>query len=287
MTESVSNQPSSPHSILLCTAVSAGFSPHYEAAVDRLGLWCRERGIVIQKARVADAPVDAARDALAAQYLAATHSDGKPFSHMLMVDASVGFAPETVAQLLEADEMFTAVAVPVRQGEDGRFNRGFVVTHTRETRETGKVKLVKKGEAAFLEIDSVGAALICIRRTVLQRMFDAYPELQSSNDPVSYFLPGIFDRDGLTYTERLRRALERVQKGDLLSSELIDKVLAYDPSEWDRCGEDISFCRRWRALHTEDKPARIWLLAEATIIRSGNGYFMGNYAESELGAPGK
>ncbi len=282
MTQSTPNQ----HSILLCTAVRGGISPTYEASVDRLAAWCREHNIQLDKRRVAEAPIDAARDVLAALYLAAKDANGAPFTHCLMVDAGVGFAPETVQHLIEAEEDFTAVAVPLRTSNvDKRFTNNFAVDVTRETRETNKASLKKKGSAVFMEINAIGAAMICIRHSVLLRMYDAYPEIRSGNEPTSYFLPGLFDTDGLTHVARMRASLEKLRTASSPEqrADLIDQTLNIDPTQFERCGEDIAFCRRWRALDTPEHPAKIWLLVDATVRHEGHAYFEGNFAEAQLG----
>ena len=68
----------------------------------------------------------------------------------------------------------------------------FAVKLSHKARETGNMTLMLKGGARFTEVDGIGAALICFRRDVLLRVYDAYPELHHK-DGVAYFAPSILN----------------------------------------------------------------------------------------------
>ncbi len=270
-------------SLLVCTPVRGGFSPSNGESVRTLEAWARDNHIPFDTRRVAEAPVDAARDLLAAAFLTAKHSEPPaPFTHCLMVDAGVGFQPETVEKLLAADEDFTAAAVPLRnvrldrvaeRGET-RFGADFAVMLTRDQIERGKAHIEPKAGSPFVEVDGIGAAMICMRRKVFGRIFEGYPELRHK-EGFSYFLPAIMNSKGQTPERAARMAVltaERMHNYNEWSN--------FDNFEdFERCGEDIAFCRRWRGLHSPEEPACIWVLVDAQLVHEGHGMFHGNFAD--------
>lgn len=274
-------------SLFVTTPASSGTGLAHNASVRALGAWCREQKIPCNLAELGGAPIDFARDTLANAYLAARHGDpASSYSHCLCVDANVGFDVATVERLLRADEDFICAAVPLRETrtdkivEKGseRFGATFALQYTRETLETGKPSIVRKGEADFMEIDHLGAAMICVRKPVFTKIWDAYPELRHK-DGCRYYQPGLFDADNKSYAQRLRATLERVRKElavgvtpDLAG--VVEDALAIDPETFLACGEDVSLCKRWTALG-----GKIWLLIDAPLIHEGMGIWAGNVAD--------
>jgi hypothetical protein len=288
MTESVPNQKPS---ILLCTPVRGGFSPSYVEATDKLRQWCRDEGIEFDRRTVAEAPVDAARNVLSDAYLAAVTETGHPYTHCLMIDSGVGYTVDTIKKLVAADVDYAAAAVPLRRIDRDAIvkrdnpNAGstFAVVLPRDVRETGKVRLVNKGGAAFMEVVGIGAACICIKPKVLTRMFDAYPELRHKGG-FAYFQPTIMTEDGDTYIERMRRLIKEA-RGHLQNDDhahadgALAVALSVNHEDFEACGEDISFSRRWVRLHSDVRPAQIWLTADAPFVHEGHGYFQGNFSD--------
>jgi len=280
-------------SIFLATAVRGGYSPSFRRATRQLEAWCAEVGIPFDTQEVVEAPIDAARDVLAAAYLTAKTPAGGPFSHCLMIDAGVGFSVETIQKLLLADVPFTAAAVPLRRynldkiAADGQVAGGstFAVKLTQKTRETGRPTLASKGGATFMEVDGIGAALICVRREVFLRVFESHPELQHA-EGFGYFLPTLMTADGESHATLMRTALQTLRREQDPTTRLriIEDALSVDPRLFDRTGEDIAFCTRWRRMHTDATPAEIWLLVDAPLIHEGHGYFTGNFSDQLTGS---
>jgi hypothetical protein len=278
-TESGSDKPS----ILLCTAVRGGFAPSYKRSVRALEAWCLGQGIPFDTREVAEAPIEVARDLLAAAFLVTQHT------HCLMIDSGDGIGVETIEKMLAVNEDFVAAAVPLRQtrlekvAERGqaRYGAAFAVEFDREARETGKISLVNKGGAACAAVDIIGAACMCLRRDVFLRMFDAYPEL-GHKDGFEYFAPTAFDSSGLSRVSRLKLALEELRAEDNRHARerTVADAFVMAPEEFTRCGEDVSFCRRWRKLDSSDQPAKIWLVADAPFMHEGHGFFAGNFADT-------
>jgi hypothetical protein len=277
-------------SLYVSTPTAGSTGLFHNSSVRALGAWCRESKIPCFLDERSGAPVDQARDSLAAAYLAARH-DGQMYSHCLMVDANIGFGVETVKRLLEADEDFAVAAAPLRETRtdkvaekgDEKFAATFSLQYTRETLETGKPKIVRKGEADFMEIDHLGVAMACVRKNVFTKIWDAYPELRHK-DGCRYFRPGEFDAEGRSYAQRQRAVLERVRKELALgvTPELagaVEDALAIDPAEFLSCGEDVSFCKRWTGVG-----GKIWLLIDAPLVHEGHGYWAGNVADQVFGA---
>lgn len=287
--DSNQTKPFAGRALLLATPVKGGVSPSYTRSARMLERWCIEQEIEFDERYVLEAPIDAARNVLAAAYLAAVSPLGRPFTWCLMADAGVGFDTDTVEKLLLADEDFTAAAVPLRQTRidkaieegDPRMSAAFAVMLTPEMRETGRAKIITRGGAPFMAIDGIGAALICVKQKVFTRLFDAYPELRHRSG-FSYFQPTCLDDSGASHATRLREAIEKALRADdsqLARDSILRAALDMDHEEFEARGEDIAFCMRWRRLDTEEKPAKIWLLCDAPIVHEGHGVWTGNFSD--------
>ncbi len=281
-------------SVLVCTPVRGGLSPSYKMSTRALEEWCRTEGIHYDERFAAEAPVEVARDLLAAEFLAAQTPLGRPYSHCLMIDAGIGFSVETIRKLLLADVDFAAAAAPLRQTRideaiargEARFAAAFAVPLTRETRETGRMKLASKGGGPFAQVNGIGGALMCLKQKVFMRMFDAYPELNHTTG-FAYFQPTNLTEDGASHATLMREALAEMSRHSTASVDelrtIARRALAVattDAPPMERCGEDISFCRRWRALHTAERPAEIWLLTDAALAHEGHGRWQGNFSDA-------
>ncbi len=266
-------------SILLCTPVRGGISPSYEMSADALAAWCREREIPFAKRRVAEAPVDAARDMLVAEFLKATHSNGQPFKFCLMIDAGVGFSIKAIEHLIAANEDFAAAAVPLRHTHvdkiaergDPKWGAQFsLAVADSAISPEGGVRVVQKHGAPFIDVVRIGAACLCLKRTVFETIERAWPEIRAQ-DTTAYFKPALFDANHDTLSRRLLRAVvEMATHGD---PQPLVRALDIKPEEVTSCGEDISFVHRWLATG-----GKVWLLADAAMIHEGHGYWAGNFA---------
>lgn len=143
-------------------------------------------------------------------------------THILFIDADMGWEPRLVPHLIEADLEFSCV-VGAKKQDTPEVCCNFLPGYQRFDDRTG-----------FLEIRDVGFAFTMIKRSVVDRMCEAYPEL------------------------RYRDARPDGAKVDRWS--LFFDLIDGD----DRLSEDFSFCRRWAKIG-----GKIYTDHNAALVHAG------------------
>jgi hypothetical protein len=224
----------------------SGFSGLYIDSLLRLRTACAARGLDFAWSAIEGvSDITSARNNIARAFLARGHE------MLLMVDADIGYPPETVLKMIDKGVPFAAAAPPARtldldlygkacasgKSDPTRFLSRFHVVASDADRNAGRLT---PDEDGFLRIESVGGAFMLLRRAVFETMESRHPELQFLTDGASALQTGFFNRaiiEGIHY------------------------------------GEDRIFCKRWR-----DGGGEIHLLADASLTHTGAYTFAGNYA---------
>jgi hypothetical protein len=197
-------------SIALGTAAFGGqVTQLYGESVLKLQEACLDRGIEFHyMVQSGDALVQRARQQLTARFLEMPSA-----THLLMVDADIGFEPEQVFRLLEFDQDFTAAAYPRKKRD--------VLSYEVEPLEP------RQERDGFFRASFVGVGFLLLKRQALLRMMEAYPELRYSA--------------GFIAADPLAQSSNR--------SALFNCWL--DPATKTYLAEDVSFCRRWTQIDGE------------------------------------
>ncbi len=148
-------------------------------------------------------------------------------THFLMIDADMGWDPHNVLRLLACGHDFCGI-VGVRKQDELRLCANFLPNPQKFHPKT-----------AFMEVQDIGGAFVMVTREAIDRMIEAYPELE--------------------YEANGRREWA-------LWLDMIDKG-------W-RLSEDLAFCRRWRAIGGE-----IWIDPQASLIHAGRKQYTGSVSE--------
>lgn len=220
---------------------------YFMGAVLRLQEACEARGIGLHVELLAsDALITRARSRLAAGFLA--HPEA---THILFVDADIGFAPENVFRLLESGKDVVAAVCPLKHidWEKARAaakagvedlqaaSIGYVVRFLPTPDNSVEV------EDGIAKVAYGGTGFLMIRREALQRIADAHPELRAVLDDGS----------------------EAVMVFDTL----------LEPETGQYLSEDYAFCRRWRDLGGE-----IWADVEARLTHVGHAAYTGSLVQA-------
>jgi hypothetical protein len=168
--------------------------------------------------------------------------DGIEASHLLMVDADMGFEPELVLEMLAFNEPVVGVIAPKRTLPIEFAGRGFADDQPLEMR------------GPFAKLAGVGMGVTLIRRDAVTRLLE-----QS---------PGIIDKRMATYPQ-----------GHVFGPEMPERLIrAFDridtPQGW--LSEDLSFCERWRACGGD-----IWAHAGRRIVHVGPHHHVGCFLEAQ------
>jgi len=190
-----------------------------------------------------DSLIPRARNTLVAKFLA-----HRSATHILFVDADIGFETAHVAGLLALGEDIAACAYPLKQlaWDDravARARAGELIS-TAPIRYVGKAADPAERRGPFVTAEYAGTGLMLITRTAILRMIEAYPDLRYEAAHATLDAPA-----GLLYA---------------LFDTSIDSATRHYLSE------DYTFSARWRALG-----GKIWLDTKSCLTHSGTHDFTG------------
>lgn len=170
-------------------------------------------------------------------------------SHILFVDADMGFSPELVTDMLLFDEPVIGTVYPQRKLPLSWAGSG-----------TGDSVTERRGD--FMLVEGVGFGCTLIRRDCITKMLEKYPELIDTR----LHLHPAGETLRQTGTNRLLRLFEKL--------DIPDRGLV---------SEDLSFCIRWR-----DCGGKVWANIGHRMSHVGDHDFAGRYldiVEAQAAAP--
>jgi hypothetical protein len=185
------------------------------------------------------------RNSLVAKFLAHPQA-----THLLFVDADIGFAPSQLTRLLALDVDIAACMYPLKQffwdeAAVARARAGELIT-TAALRYVGKPCVgdarVQRGD--FVSAEYAGTGFMLISRGAIMRMIGAYPQLH-------YTLAHV----------------PMATSPDLLYA-LFDTEI--DAATGHYLSEDYTFCARWRSLG-----GTIWLDTQSSLTHAGGYEYAG------------
>jgi hypothetical protein len=194
-----------------------------------------------------DALITRARQNLVAHFL-----ENPTATHLLFIDADIGFEPEQVFRLLRFGAEMTAAPYPVKKIDWKKVAKSTekgqtpldsaALSYVFGFEDPDKIQ-VKNG---FAKVRSAGTGFLLIARSALLKMTERYPELKykredHAEDPLT----------GSSWRFALFNCLIDEATGTYLS-------------------EDFSFCRRWT-----DMGGEIWVDLESKLTHTGSFTFNG------------
>jgi hypothetical protein len=245
--------PPSPvrNHVMIATPCFGGtVSMAYMVSILKLQAYARTNGFGTDILLLAgDALITRARQTLVANFLSQPVA-----THLLFIDADIGFEPEQVQRLLDLDEDFAAAFYP-RKTLDwaelaGRVTKGGETPQQALMSYVGSVadreEFRVKGDFATAKYAGTGFQLI--RRRVFERMIEAYPETRYRSihtndvpDSIRDYFYALFD-------------------------------CLIDPDSGVYLSEDYAFCKRWR-----DIGGTIWLDLRSRLTHVGSLEFHGDH----------
>jgi hypothetical protein len=243
--------------IFIATPCFGGMvSQNYMLSVIRLMSYAKSAGFDVTLSMLGyDALISRARSTLVAGFL-----DNLSATHLLFVDADIGFEPQQVERLLQFDKDFAGALYPLKS-----IDWDFIPQRCVEGGESVQQAALsyvgtfcpeaeRKEQGDFVTGIYVGGGFQMIRRSVLEKMIAAYPETHFS---CVHSLPISGLRHGA------------VQSSNLFA--LFDCII--DPDTGAYLSEDYSFCRRWRQIGGE-----IWIDSASKLTHTGPYEFVGDHA---------
>jgi hypothetical protein len=196
-----------------------------------------------------DSLITRSRNALVKSFL-----DTPTATHLLFIDADIGFEPEGVERLLAFNEDVVAGMYPVKVVDWAELaalaRTGMTQTALRDAATHfvgGPHRGAEREERnGFVSAEYAGTGFMLIKRGAIQRLIDAHPE--TAYRAMQTFPP---PKDGGTPFYNLFDCMIDPETGTYLS-------------------EDFTFCHRWRKLG-----GKVWLDTQSTLRHVGSMEFQG------------
>jgi hypothetical protein len=237
------------HLVIGTPCFGGNVSHHYMISMINLQAACIERGIVLTFNLLGgDSLIPRARNTILTEFI-----ESPTATHLLFVDADIGFQPEQVFSLLDIDKDIAGAVYPLKN-----FDWELIRTHIESGRESipaGTLSYVVE----FIDSDNVpvvngfakvrylGTGFMMIKRQALERMTTHYPQL------------------------KFRAAHTNSHVG--IASEnryaLFDCVI--EPETGFYLSEDYTFCKRWTDIGGE-----IWADLDSKLTHVGPYAFHGD-----------
>ena len=241
-----------PHIYLAVPCYGGQLTLHFVNSLLKLQDACRERGVGLHIEMMGgEALITRGRSRLAAQFLA--HPTA---THILYIDADIGFMPENVFRLLDSGKEVIAAVCPLKKIDWEKVRAaakadvadlqaaaiGYVVRFLPTADKSVEV------EDGMARVSYGGTGFLMIRRQAMQRIVDAHPEL-------------------------------RARMGDMADSLAPEAVMVFDtmiePETGQYLSEDYAFCRRWRDLGGD-----IWADFTARLTHVGHAAYTGSLMQA-------
>lgn len=241
--------------LAVCTPCYGGqVFQNYLLSVIKLIYACERYGVSLSFIiRGGDSLIPRTRNSIVAEFMATEN-----YTHLLWIDADIGFEPEAVFRLLRADRDVSAGVYPLKRLNfpdrlpEGMTRKEFDAHYARYPFNPIK-KTFRIDQDGFIEVLDAPTGLMCIKRHVFFKMKDAYPELKIVADT----MPGL--------------------------EHIADKIKEFDYRFFDvmtepngrYLSEDYAFSRRW-----QDIGGKIYVDAASNLTHQGGHVYTGNFLES-------
>ncbi|MEO6758241.1 MAG: hypothetical protein ABIO24_02225 [Saprospiraceae bacterium] len=228
---------------------------NYVASIIQLMAASTAEGMAINfMFRVGDSLVTRVRNHCVAMFLA-----DPQWTHLMWVDADIGFSPEAMFRLLLSDYDVACGVYPLKRENwpaegvpAGTTEQDFRARFTHYTVNTGQASdpniPLHIQDDGFMKVREAPTGFMLIKRSVFERMIPAYPDLR--------FKPDMHD----------------AMPGDVYYR-FFDVMMDHESGRY--LSEDYGFCRLWERLGGE-----VFVDANSNLSHQGGKIYRGNFAES-------
>jgi hypothetical protein len=199
---------------------------------------------------ITDSLINRARNNLVAKFMA-----NPQFTHLIFLDVDLAFRPEDIVKLLWHDKEIVTGSYPIKDINWDKVvenvNKGVSAEELAKKSTRFVVNPVKAGNNTIetdngaIAVHDAGTGFMCIKRSVIEKLIEAYPELKFKDDT-----------------------------GSMKGAEL-DYTYAFFNSYVDDDGrfvsEDYGFCRYWQKLE-----GKVWVDPAIEIQHLGRFNYEGN-----------
>jgi hypothetical protein len=258
--EPSAHQPSAaPHLCVATPCFAGNITQAYHTSMMELAADMAARGIGFSAIYTAgDSLITRARNRLVNRFLA------QPlWSHLMFIDADIGFSPDQVVRLLDSGHRVAGGIYPLKNVFWDRIAAGPMSAAARQARSLeyvgGSGDAPREDARGFLAVDYVGTGFLMIARPTLEHLCARFPETRYFTDDATD--KDYFKRDGV-----------RVPKYALFDTRIDHKTGRY-------LSEDYAFCELCR-----EAGEQVWADLTSRLDHVGFTTFSGDVAV-RLGRP--
>lgn len=250
--------PAKPHILIATPCYGGQVTSLYTLSLLGLQRACAEIGIGLSFRLIAgDSLITRARNLAVQQFLATPEA-----THLLFIDADIGFTPEQALALLAADKEVCGAVYPLKrldweririQARAGVDNlAASTLNYVVDFKEDEPIPPTEE----FFRVKYLGTGFLMIRREVFARMAEHYPETQF---------------------KQIHLGLN-IDAAKAPAHAFFDCTI--DPETGEYLSEDYTFCKRWTEIGGE-----IWAYTNSRLAHVGTTVFEGDLANTfkELG----
>ena len=247
------------HHVMVATPCYGGMvGEPYLKAMTGLSILFKHYGLNFTLATLSnESLVTRARNTLTAMFL-----QNPDYTHLMFIDADIGFNPQDLIKMLHRDKDIVTGAYPKKsinwpavhgvamkqKPEDpfelAKFQASYALNIKRDHMKTKEIPLVK----GLIPVLDAGTGFMMIKREVIDKMIKEHPETRYNND------------------------LNTDPKLNPYFYALFDTMI--EPETKRYLSEDYTFCRRWQQMGGE-----IWMDPSINLDHYGSYQFQGNIAE--------
>lgn len=221
----------------------------YVSSLLRLQMACLQRKVKLKTLLFGgDALITRVRQNILSHFLADESN-----THLLFIDADIGFEPEQVFRLMQFNAPITAAIYPIKRLDWQKVAASVsaertplhsaALTYLTEIHDPAQMTI----RDGFAQVDYAGTGFFMIQRPALLAMIERYPELRYTSE------------------HKLGDSLRESQWRYALFNCFIDETTGTYLSE------DFAFCRRWTAMGGE-----IWIDLQSRLTHLGSVDFVGD-----------
>ncbi len=251
MSEDSAAAPQPLHLVIGTPCFGGNVTHYYLMSALNLQQACMQRRINLSfKLLGNDSLVTRARNLIVSQFL-----DDPTATHLLFIDADIGFTPDQVFTLLDFDHDVAGAVYPMKkldwdiiaaQARAGAPNlKSSALNYVVDFYDPDNIRL----SGSFVRVRHIGTGFLLIKRQVIERMIGHYPQLK-------------FNGTDLGANRELNSANTYA---------LFECMI--DPDGGAYLSEDYAFCRRWT-----DMGGEVWANVTSRLVHVGNVPFEGDLA---------
>ena len=249
-----------PYNVFLATPVHSDVSIHYAQALLEFQKYCFENKIKVTFQLFKSSLITQGRNLCVGSFMETGHS------HLLFIDADIDFQAKSIQAMIDKDKDVISVPYPMKT-----FNWEKMYSNFKEGKIKNPQVLSMNGntypmrlpneeniqiENGCIEVSHSPTGCMLIKRSVIEKMIEKYPEMRISQPTIINGKP--------------------VEKPFLYN--FFDTM--FDPVTHTYMGEDFAFCKRWK-----DIGGKCHAIVDQLISHVGEHQYCGRFSDELIQLP--